>query len=615
MEAHSEDFLSQSAPPSGDDDAWQSLAQAGTAEQMCQAWLAVLCGMVRRVGAGLLLLKDPDGSYAPVGVWPEDMDLSYLADAARDTLSKRQGVVQKDPSGRTRIAYPLLAGDKLYGAIVLDIQTADDALLNQGMRLTHWGAGWLVNLFNQRELLQQQEQLDQSAFLFDVSLAALGEPDYRKAALAVVNKLAQQFGCHQAQLGLEKGKTVKVLAVSHSAWFDEKANLVNMAAQAMNEAFDQRARVLWPEEDSGPSLITDAARRYAEEGGSEAICSQPLEVGARVVGVVMLERDAPFTSREMAFLDTLALALAPVLDLKKSGEESLIAHARRTGRKWLTRITDSSYPGIKMVVGLVVVLLLAAAFIPVDWRVSSQAVVEGAVQRAAVAPFEGYIREAPARAGDIVRAGQLLASLEDRDLILERTRWQAELEVASRKEREAMANADRVNQRLAAAQANQALAQLNLAEERLSRVAVSAPFDAVVVKGDLSQRLGSPVEMGEVLFELAPLNAWRVILKVDERDIAYVKEGEPGELVLASLPGQAWGFEVKKVTPVSVAEEGRNYFRVEAELRAEPGRGAANLRPNMEGVGKVEAGEKSLLWVWTRRLVDWARMAWWEWTP
>lgn len=611
MEARSEQFESRSAPPSGDDAAWQSLAQAATAEQLCQAWLGILCGMIQRVRSGLLLLEDADGSFAPVGVWPEGNDLSYLADVARDALSKRQGVVQKDKIGQTRFAYPLLAGDKLYGAIVLDIYAADDTTLTHGMRITHWGAGWLIDLFNRREILNRQEQLDNSAFLFDAALAALGETDFRKASLAVVNKLAQQFGCHQVQLGLEHKKTVKVQAVSHSAWFDEKANLVNMAAQAMNEAFDQRARVVWPEVESGPSLITDAHRRYAEEGGSGAICSQPLEVGTRVVGVIMLERDTPFTDRELHFLDTLALALAPVLDLKKGGEESLYAHTKRAGRKWLTRVTDSSYPGIKMVVGLVLLLILISALVPVDYRVSAQSVVEGAVQRAAVAPFEGYIREAPARAGDIVKSGQLLASLEDRDLVLERTRWEAELEVAQRKQREAMANANRVDQRLAAAQANQARAQLNLAEERLARVMVTAPFDAVVVKGDLSQKLGSPVELGEVLFELAPLDAWRVILKVDERDISYVKEGQPGELLLASLPGQAWPFKVKKVTPVSVAEEGRNYFRVEAEL----GQGAPKLRPNMEGVGKVEAGEKSLLWIWTHRLVDWVRMTWWEWTP
>jgi multidrug resistance efflux pump len=247
----------------------------------------------------------------------------------------------------------------------------------------------------------------------------------------------------------------------------------------------------------------------------------------------------------------------------------------------------------------------------VPFRIASQALVEGAVQRAAVVPFAGYLRAAPARAGDVVKAGQVLAVLDDRDLLLEQSRWSSELEVSLRKEREAMAGGNAVEQRLAGAQANQARAQLDLAVSKLERVTITAPFDGTVVKGDLSQQLGSPLEQGKVLFELAPLDAWRVILKVDERDIDQVRVGAAGELVLASLPGQTLAFTVRKRTPVAVAEDGRNHFRVEAEL----GQSAPRLSPNMEGVGKIDAGHASPLWIWTRPLLDWLRLAWWKLLP
>ena len=71
----------------------------------------------------------------------------------------------------------------------------------------------------------------------------------------------------------------------------------------------------------------------------------------------------------------------------------------------------------------------------------------------------------------------------------------------------------------------QADAQVALIEKQLSRVQVAAPFDAVVVSGDLSQSLGVPVERGDVLFELAPLRGYRVILEVEERDIGQLQVG------------------------------------------------------------------------------------------
>jgi multidrug resistance efflux pump len=610
MQEHSETSSTQSTTVAVDA-VWQALVKANTAEQLTQAWLEVLCSQIPNTRAGLLLLEETDGSFSPVAVWPSRSDLSHLVQVAQDSLVDRKGTIKQEAGSTPRFAYPLISGEHLYGTVVVELRIANDKAMMDAMRLTHWGVGWLINLFNQQQLQQDRTQLDNSAFLFDIVLSELGDSDYQQASLAVVNKLAEHFACHQVLLGLEKGKSIDVLALSHSAWFEKKTQRIHLAAQAMNEAFDQHTCVIWPEQDTGSLLMTDAHRRYANETGSLYICSLPLEVGIKVIGVILLERDTAFSVNELAFLETLSLSLAPVLALKQDREESLLKHACRVWHHGLKTLTDTSHPGIKLVVVTAFIIVLVTALMPADFRVSSPAVVEGAIVRAAVAPFEGYIREAPVRAGDIVKQGQLLVKLEDKDLVLEKIRWESELEVAVRKEREAMSKADRVTQRQAAAQANQARAQLNLTLERLNRLAVTAPFDAIVVKGDLSQKLGSPVQQGDVQFELAPLDAWRVILKVDERDIAYIQENQTGELILSSLPGRIWPFKVNKVTPVAVAEEGRNYFRVEAKLAED----ALELKPNMEGIGKIAAGDQPLLWIWTHRLIDWLRMACWEWLP
>ncbi len=607
----------EEASPSGPlqerapEDYWEALIGARTAEQLCNAWLPILCSMVPAAQCGLLLLKDRDDSFVPAAMWPAAADLTHLRSVAEETLNTRRGAMGHERPDSTQIGYPLGAGDELLGAVILDLQTADAERLPLAMRQLHWGAGWLMELHHRRTNQLQDVRLERSDFLLDLALTALAEENLRKAGLAVVNRLAQRFNCHQVQFGVEKGKTVRVESISQSAWFDEKANLINLAALAMNEAFDQRAPVVIPEADGSGSLISQAHRRYANESHSTALCSIPLVAGPRVVGVWLLERDAPFTVEELETLEALALALAPIIGLKLAGNESLPAHARRSVEHGLRRLTDTSYPGMKLVAASVAVLLAILAFVEVDYRVGSPAVIEGATLRAAVAPFEGYIQSAPARAGDIVKAGQLLATLEDKDLLLERARWEAEYEVSQGKAQEAMAKSDRVELRQASAQADQALAQLNLVLEKLNRVKVVAPFDGVVVRGDLSQQIGSPVELGKVLFEISPLAAWRVIAKVDERDISHVREGMSGELMLTSLPSEGYPLVVSKVTPVATAEDGRNYFRVETSLTG----GTPALRPNMEGVAKITAGQRSVLWIWTHRLTDWLRVTCWKLMP
>ena len=161
------------------------------------------------------------------------------------------------------------------------------------------------------------------------------------------------------------------------------------------------------------------------------------------------------------------------------------------------------------------------------------------------------------------------------------------------------------------AQIGQAEAQMSLVQERLARASLVAPYDGIVVSGDLSQQIGSPVEQGKVLFEVAPTAGYRVILQVDERDIVRLAIDQPGELVLSGLPGEVTPFTVRQITPVSTAQDGRNFFRVEAQLRAD----APRLRPGMEGIGKVEVGRERLIWVWTHGFTDWLRLALWKWMP
>ena len=133
----------------------------------------------------------------------------------------------------------------------------------------------------------------------------------------------------------------------------------------------------------------------------------------------------------------------------------------------------------------------------------------------------------------------------------------------------------------------------------------------MVISGDLSQRLGAPVGKGELLFEIAPLAEWRVAVDVRERDLRHVRPGQPGRLLLSGRADAAAPIEVTRVTPVARAVDGANVFRVEARLtEAIPG-----LRPGMEGVAKIEAGEASILRVWTRTTLHRLRALVWEWTP
>jgi RND family efflux transporter MFP subunit len=245
-----------------------------------------------------------------------------------------------------------------------------------------------------------------------------------------------------------------------------------------------------------------------------------------------------------------------------------------------------------------------------SYEVDSDAEIEGLVRRAVVAPYDGFIKDSRARPGDAVKQGQVLAELEDRDLLLERLKWVTERQQRLYEYDKALAAREPAVGNVAKAQVDQADAQIKLVDAELARIQLRAPIDGQIVSGDLSQLIGTSVQRGQVLFEVAPLDVYRIVLDVDERDIETVKPGETGRLVVTALPNLRIPFVIEKITPIAEVRGGRNTFRVEGRLSENP----SDLRPGMQGVGKIEIGRRNIAWIWLHPLLDSARIWAWRWS-
>jgi Barrel-sandwich domain of CusB or HlyD membrane-fusion/GAF domain len=604
-----------------DSDSWSAFASASSREGFCAAWLGLQCSIIVDVRAGLLLLREDNAqAFVPAAAWPDSShDLRYLAAAAEKALGERRGVVVglddrgQAVSGSVHVALPIALDDQLMGAVVLDVLARPEPLLQAVLRQLFWGAGWLEALLRRQRLQRDSGLLDRAAIGLDLVQAAQEQDSLERAAIAVVNELATRMKADRVSLGIARLHKLELRAMSRTAWFDRKTQLVETIENAMEEAIDQEAGVAFPPLLQARGKIVVAQRDLASRARAATVLSVPLVSRGRPIGALTLERNQgpAFDAAALELCALLGELLGPALDSKREGERWLRGRAVDKLAQWRDELRDPRRPSLKLAAVLALAAALFLGFAEGKFRVTAKTLVEGAVQRAAVAPFQGYVAEALVRAGDTVRSGQLLAVLDDRDLRLERIRWRSEREQVHGKYSEALAKHDRSASRILAAQLGQADAQLALTEEKLARTQLVAPFDGVVVAGDLSQMLGAPVEQGKVLFELAPLDAYRVILQVDERDISYVAVGQRGELALSGMSTSAVPFTVKAVTSVATAQEGRNFFRVEAELQAAP----AGIRPGMEGVGKISAGERGLLWIWTRNFVNWVRISFWAWMP
>lgn len=355
-------------------------------------------------------------------------------------------------------------------------------------------------------------------------------------------------------------------------------------------------------------MITVAQRELSAQQGGHAVLTVPLVVQQRLIGAVTFERPAarPFEAGTIDSCRTALHLVAPLLEATRLANQSGISRTLRS-------LSGTDTPATCRARHAAYLLALAAAgwFLTgtAIYEVKAPASLEGSLHRVVVAPRDGFVDSARVAAGDVVTNGQLLATLDVRDLQLERLKLASQGDQLEKKHRELLAGRNRAETAVLSAQLAQA--QIALVDERLDRSHLVAPFAGVIIKGDLRHSLAAPVERGEALFEIAPLDSYRVIVQVDERDIAEVSAGLRGRLVLTATVREQLPFTIGKVTPVATAAEGRNSFKVEAKLDA----ATAALRPGMRGIAKIEIAPRARVWIATHTFTDWLRLRLWPWLP
>ncbi len=581
-------------------------------EPLIKTWFA----LQHRLIAGLqLAYVDLQGAGVPAGglfvTYPDGLgrpaELALAAELARRSGAPVTGQGSQTEGGesRLRIAYPLLLGDQADGAVVVEVEAPLERQVAI-IELLKWGEAWL-NL----ALRQLGETRGERAYA-DVLSAGLEQPDYRDAVNAVLGLLPSQVPCTRVSLGRPRGRGVRVEAVSGISQLNPHSRRVAGMGRVMREALDAGQPVHYPD-DSTPDDSDSLCRKMVDAARLSGVCCIPLVAGLSEPLVLLFEfaDDTPWHADAVQSCREAAYAIGPLLELRRTQDASWWRQQRALGRLGLQRLRSGVGRARRIAALVAVLLLVAFAAGQRPYRVAAPALVEGAVQQAVVAPFEGFVAAAGFRAGQMVSHGDLLARLDDRDLKTERRRLLADEAELLKQHRQAVATLDHGEVKVLEAQLEQTRAGLALVEGQLQRTALRAPFDGVVISGDWSRSLGVPVTRGELLFEIAPLNDYRVALQVSDRDIAQIQPGQAGQLVLSALPRQDIALTVTSIASLAADEVAAPTFRVDATLQD----GLPGLRPGMQGVAKVGVGERRRWWIWTHALTDWMRLQLWRWWP
>ncbi|HAS24254.1 MAG TPA: hypothetical protein DCR64_01470, partial [Vibrio sp.] len=226
-----------------------------------------------------------------------------------------------------------------------------------------------------------------------------------------------------------------------------------------------------------------------------------------------------------------------------------------------------------------ITILLLIMLIPLEYKISVPTVIEGKIEAPVVAPYDGFIRSANTKAGESVSEGQILAELEDQELLLAREKLLSQRNEKLNEYRTTLSKGERAQARLLKSQIAQIEGSIAESDLKITKSKISSPISGWVIAGDISRSIGAKVNQGDLLFKVSPLDEFRVMLKIPEKDIRFFLEGQRADLRLHAFPHEQLETKVVSISPLYSELDGIIVYLTEAEILAEENHA---LRPGME---------------------------------
>lgn len=590
-------------------------------------WAELLRVFSRQLEAasGMLLAgsKEPEEAltWTPIAVWPDAEETRQrlashrgeLVSLATAAMEGADGLLVKTVNeGISAAAIPLRLEDSESPCVAVLIRYGTDDFFRPGSRIEQ--------LMMDSPLVYgatpfETPQADSGSFPASSPLATAlklgllvnGETRFLAAAMVFCNELASCLSCDRVSLGWVRGHYVRLKATNHAEKINRKMEISRFLEAAMEECLDQNDEIVWPG-TTASQVIQREHERYARHVGISQLSSIPLRDEGKPVGAFTLERNEPFTAEELQTLRLTAdLCHRRLSDLQK------------TDRWFGARFADEMQRGAAKIFGpehtLAKLNTLAAAaiisfliFYPWNFKVKATFILQPEQVFHLPAPFDGYIESVFVETGDRVDNGQPLLTMNTSELELNQAELGATVQRYVSEAQLARAEATPAEMHIAIAKAEETRAALKKVQFNLDRATIAAPIEGVVLEGNIRERIGSPVTRGEALLRMSRLEGLFAELRLPEREATWVRNGSSGEAAFESRPGRLFPITIESIEPVAVPEEKGNMLIVRACFTEEA---ATWWRPGMSGVVKIDCGQRSPIWILTRRAVNYLRMQFW----
>jgi putative peptide zinc metalloprotease protein len=266
-----------------------------------------------------------------------------------------------------------------------------------------------------------------------------------------------------------------------------------------------------------------------------------------------------------------------------------------------------------------VVLLLVIP--PLPSKLSTDFVVEPGRDARVRAEVAGLVREVYVRQDDAVKAGQLLAVLQNPEVEAGPQILSQQLALASSDVRSSQDRADTDKSAQASLERIRLQQELAVAKKKVESLEIRAPFAGIVTTPQIEQKVGEYLTAGDEFTRIVDRGTMKARILVRDWELEEIRPGAAAQVKVLPFPYRTYSGRVEQILPAAaldrpvaqpeklehLGQELTNYFAVIMNFPNPDG----SLREGMTGTAKITGKSRSLGWRAGREAWRWAHSQIW----
>jgi len=579
---------------------YQQFARAAGSERTVDGYLKAVAAIVSEHSDNLALWtskRDEDGNCSQIhaisddnanAVWPlVENECRQLIKHATTTNAVCSSSVEKFPQYQIIVA-PIIIDNNAEYVVVACFSVKKQTLVRQQWLMGMVGQSF-TNWFQQRQL----EQADTKTRSLNDALSLVQSldqtTDVRQASMAIVNHLRRLCTSEQVAICFcLNGAHGELTAISDVERIEVEAESNKLIKHACNQAIVENKMLVYPHTDGEPEAPLLPLEHYCKANRLPGCINIPLtNEDGKILGAILVAISEQRINQP-GFPEYLA-RMAKMI----TGHLEIVLRANRgiydLAKSQLQKLKQASWTKpVLIAMGLLFMTLC----VPWPYRVSCDCEVQPVMRRFIAAPYAGILEKTLVEHGDVVKQGQVLAKMDGRQVRIELAGLKAEYEGAKKRCDSALAKSDYATSQIARSEMNRLQSKIDLLEQQVVNLEIRSPIDGIIVSGDLEKVEGAPLELGQTLFEVGPLDQMLAEVAIPESEIPHVAAGMNVAIKLNAFPFKSWHGEIQNIHPRTEIVNDESVFIAQVELSNDE----LLLRPGLKGSAKVRSSAHPIGW-------------------